>query len=137
VTAFARQLVFAAAIGNLDMHAKNISIFHYPDASVALTPAYDQVPLRHQNTDGRLALALGGEYVHANLTKAHIAAELLSWESRAFANGAEVDSFVESFLEHCLSALEEVPPVMGAYPLLVESIKSFAANLLTGKPTGK
>ena len=137
VRGFASQLVFAAAIGNLDMHAKNISIFHYPDESIALSPTYDQVPLRHQNTDGRLALALGGEYVHANLTKANIRTELLSWKSPAFPNEAITSTFIEELLETCQSALSDLSPVEGAYPLLREEISTFITNLLSNRPTGK
>ena len=137
VSAFASQLVFAVAIGNLDMHAKNISILHFPDGTIKLAPAYDQVPLRHQRTDGRLALALDGEYVHANITKRHIAAELLSWKSAAFASEAAAYQFVEDLLEAFRGAVEALPLNAHAYPSLKEAITAFTSNLLDGKPTGK
>jgi len=135
--AFAAQLIFAAAVGNLDMHAKNVSIFHFPDATIRLTPTYDQVPLRHYNTDGRLALAIGGEYVHANLTRRNIAEELLSWKSRSFPDVKTIDTFIDESLEAYQAALEEIPLSSHAYPLLRETIKAFIENLLSGKPTGK
>jgi len=137
VRAFARQLIFAVAVGNLDMHAKNISLFHFPDETIKLTPAYDHVPLRHQNTDGRMALAIDGEYVHANLTCAHIHAELLSWKSTAFSSEAKATSFIHEALESFQHAVPDITPNEKAYPLLVDAISLFIKRLLSGKPTGK
>jgi len=137
VQAFAAQLIFAVAIGNLDMHAKNVSIFHFPDATIKLTPTYDQVPLRHQNTDGRMALAVGGEYVHANLTRAHIANELLSWQHVVFSTEAASNAFISECLESYRATLEAVPLSSKAYPALKETLSLFMSRLLSGKPTGK
>ncbi|MCL1846820.1 MAG: HipA domain-containing protein [Coriobacteriia bacterium] len=137
VAAFADQLVFAVAVGNLDMHAKNISVFHLPNGDIKLTPAYDQVPLRHQPTDNRMALALAGEYVHANLTRTHITTELLSWKTTCFHNEKEADSFVRDRLEAIHAALADLPLPTGAYPQLKDMIATFITRLLSGKPTGK
>ena len=137
VMAFASQLVFAIAIGNLDMHAKNVSILHFPDATIRLAPSYDQVPLRHQHTDGRMALAIGGEYVHANLTRAHISSELLSWKSASFPNEMAINRFVEDNLMSIRDALERLSLSDKAYPRLREMIMRFLSNLLSGKPVGK
>jgi len=137
VSAFAAQLIFGAAVGNLDMHAKNISVFHYPDASIKLTPTYDQVPLRHLPTDNRLALALGGEYVHANLTRERLVVELLSWRTSSFPHETAADTFIKTCLESTYSALEETPQPTHAYPKLKQTIATFITNLLNNKPTGK
>jgi len=137
IKAFAAQLLFAAAIGNLDLHAKNISIFHFPDASISLTPTYDQVPLRHQHTDGRLALAIGGEYVHANLTRAAILRELLSWKCACFPDEVASNAFVVSRLEAYRDALDDVPLSALAYPQLKETVRTFITRLLAGKPIGR
>jgi len=137
VSAFAAQLVFAVAVGNLDMHAKNISIFHYPDATIALTPIYDVVPLRHQNTDERMALAIGGEYVHANISLARMVTELVSWKSESFTDELTAKSFIEEKLVLFLEALESIPLHEKAFPMLRETITLFITRLLSGKPTGK
>ena len=137
VTAFASQLIFAVAVGNLDMHAKNISIFHLPDATIHLTPAYDQVPLCHQNTDGRTALALGGEYVHANLTLACLTTELVSWKNPSFSNESSAASFIEERLEAYRDALGYCEPHSNAYPHLVESIAYSIERLLSGRSIGR
>jgi len=133
VEKLASQLIFSIAIGNLDMHAKNISIFHYPDQTIRLAPAYDQVPLRHQNTDGRMALSIGGEYMHANLTTDRIANELISWNTEEFGSEKDTYTFIRNFLESCYSALEKIDVSEKAYPLLKKDISSFIKNLLSGK----
>ena len=137
VEIFASQLVFATAIGNLDLHAKNVSVLHLPDTSIKLAPTYDQVPLRHHNTDGKMALALNGEYVHSRLTKAHLVAELLSWKSANFSCEKSVLAYVEHCLESCCLALNSLPLIDGAHPQLREMIEGFISNLLCGKPIGR
>jgi len=136
VRRFAEQLIFSIAIGNLDMHAKNVSVLHYPDEAVRLAPVYDQVPLRHQGTDGRMALAIGGEYVHANLTAQKIREELLSWKTGAFRNDRETDRFINNFLEICAGALEKTAVHENVYPRLKTDIAAFVSNLLSGKCVG-
>lgn len=133
---FARQLIFAVAIGNLDMHAKNISVLHLPDETVRLAPTYDQVPLRHQNTDGKLALAIGGEYIHAKLTLADITAELVSWQYSGFPSEEKANEFTKNCLEFYGNTLDKTEPVANAYPGLKADISSFISNLLSGKSTG-
>lgn len=54
----ATQVTLAVAIGNLDLHAKNLALLHPPDGTTALAPTYDMVPLAHvPGVDGRLAMA--------------------------------------------------------------------------------
>src|SRR5699024_5100340 len=43
----ARMVTFAVAIGNLDLHAKNLSVLHPVDRDASLAPAYDVVPQAH------------------------------------------------------------------------------------------
>jgi len=137
VEKFASMLIFAVAIGNLDMHAKNVSILHLPDESIALAPTYDQVPLRHQSADGKMALSIGGEYVHANLSLTSIVSELSSWQCRSFSDEAEVVRFVKNCLESYNDTLNNAVPIKNAYPDLKADISLFIANLLSGKKIGK
>jgi serine/threonine-protein kinase HipA len=136
VSAFAAQLLFAVAIGNLDMHAKNVSVLHFSDGTMKLAPTYDQVPLRHQPTDGRMALAIGNEYIHANLTREHLIRELLSWHNSALPNEAAVSSFVTEKLEVYRDALSQVALHAQAYPKLSEDIDLILTRLLSGKAIG-
>ncbi len=74
-----KLLVVSVAIGNLDLHTKNISLLHPLDGSMSLAPAYDVVPQAHQPNDGELALAVGGEYRHAAVSVEHLVAEGRAW----------------------------------------------------------
>ena len=138
VKKFASQLVFAIAIGNLDMHAKNISILHLPDESITLAPSYDQVPLRHQNTDGKMALAINGKYLHASITLADIADELISWRCPDFSSEGEADAaaFTENCLEIYRSVLNSAAPHNKAYPNLKTEISLIISRLLYGQEIG-
>ena len=134
---FAKQLIFAIAIGNLDMHTKNISILHLPNEEITLAPSYDQVPLRHHNTDGKMALAVNGEYYHANITLKDIVSELISWHCQCFSNKEDVVIFTRACLEEYECSLADTTPNKKAYPSLKKDIETFISNLLSGKSTGK
>ena len=133
---FASQLIFAIAIGNLDMHAKNVSILHLPDESISLAPAYDQAALRHNSTNGRMALAVGGEYIHANITMKNIFSELFSWQCHCFSDENETISFIRKCLENYIGAIDGITPNKKAHKNLKTNIHSFISNLLTGKNVG-
>lgn len=112
-------VTFATAIGNLDLHAKNLSIFHWPDDSAALAPAYDLVPLAHYpNVDGRMALAVNSVYEHAHLQFDDVVAEAEIW-------GMDRVS-AEAGIRRCLSGIRDAvareTPHARAYPGLVDSI---------------
>ena len=130
VKKFAAALVFAVAIGNFDMHAKNVSVLHLPDESIRIAPVYDQVPLTHQNTDGRMALAIGGEFIHANITLANIVTELISWGCTCFSDELVTIAFIKDHLKFYSEALEKQSLHEKAYPLLKENISSFINKLL-------
>jgi len=137
VEMFAAQLIFAIAIGNLNMHAKNVSILHLPDESIKLAPAYDHVSLCHLSTDGKMALAIDGEYYHANITIKKVAAEMVSWRYRSFPRESDAVAFIESVLENCRYAISKVKPDKNAYPQLPADINMFISNLLDGKSAGE
>ena len=134
---YAKQLVFATAIGNLDMHAKNTSIFHYPDTRIKLAPVYDQVPLRHQNTDSRMALSIAGEYIHANLSRSHLVSELLSWQTASYSGDKTTSAFIDEELVAIRDALLQTQLHDNAYPRLIEDIHLIIERLLANKPIGR
>lgn len=122
--------VLAVALGNLDLHAKNLSLLHHPDGRSELAPAYDVVPMRHQPTDGRMAMSVNGTYRHTELTRADLVEEATSWRLRS----------PEPLISRALEALEtfasSTEPDPRAHPGLQEDVLSFTRNLLTGKPVG-
>jgi serine/threonine-protein kinase HipA len=130
VTRLARLTTLAAAIGNLDLHAKNVSLLHTRDDAVELAPAYDVVPQVHLPNDGELALAVDRVYRHAEVTRAHLAAEFTLWGLR------DGDDIIEHTLATVLNTAHSQEPDPRAHPGLVEEVSRFATNLLAGLPAG-
>lgn len=122
--------VLSVALGNLDMHAKNISLLHRPDGAMTLSPAYDVVPQAHQPNDGEVALAIGGEYKHAAITMDHLLAEGNGWGL------ADAASLAEETLTTVLELAQVETPDRRAHPGLANDIASFASNLLMGRAAG-
>lgn len=125
-----KLVVVSAAVGNLDMHAKNISLLHLPDGSMTLSPAYDVVPQAHLPTDGEVALAIDSEYRHAALTLDHLVAEGRSW---GLAHAADL---AEGTLATVQGVASTETPHKRAYFGLASDITVFADNLLAGRPIG-
>ncbi|MFE6647286.1 type II toxin-antitoxin system HipA family toxin [Nocardioides sp. NPDC057772] len=126
----ATMTVLAAAVGNLDLHAKNISLLHHPDGSVEIAPAYDVVPQRHLPNDGELALAVDGVYHHAALTRADLVAEIAAWRLR------DAEGLVDEVLAKVAEIVENEVPADGAHPALVADIRTFTSNLMAGRSVG-
>jgi serine/threonine-protein kinase HipA len=125
-----KLVVVAVSVGNLDMHAKNISLLHLPDGSMTLSPAYDVVPQAHQANDGEVALAVGGEYRHAAITMNHLVAEGQAWGLAEAAGLAE-----ETLSTVCQTANTETPH-QRAHARLARDISGFASSLLAGRAIG-
>ncbi|MCJ7827002.1 MAG: HipA domain-containing protein [Demequinaceae bacterium] len=130
------QVTLAVALGNLDMHAKNLSILHPPSTAGApcgptLAPAYDMVPLRHHVTHRGLAMSIEGEADHSRITAEAIAAEGESWGIRgAEAVVAEALRTIEAFVD-------AERPARGAHPGLRDDVARFTERLLAGDPVGE
>lgn len=132
VETLAEQVVLACAIGNLDLHAKNLSVLHLHDGTVRLAPAYDVVPLTHvPGIDGRMAMAVGGVYVHAAITRADIIRELGSWRFR------RAERVVDEVLARLLDAAEREAPLPGAAPTIQEDVVRITRNLVSGEAAGR
>jgi serine/threonine-protein kinase HipA len=123
-------VVLSVAVGNLDMHAKNISLLHRPDGSMTLSPAYDVVPQAHQPNDGEVALKIAGEYRHAAITMDHLVAEGRAWGL------AEAASLAEEVLTTVLHLAKTQRPHERAHPGLANDIAGFASHLLAGRTAG-
>lgn len=127
---FARMVVFAVAIGNLDMHTKNIGLIHPVDGDVALAPAYDVVPQVHLPNDGKLALAVNKRYRHSEITRDDLRAEFVDWGLRGSAR------VINNTLEELQAIAKEEVELDGAALALQDQILVFVDNLLSGSPVG-
>jgi serine/threonine-protein kinase HipA len=125
-----KLVVVSVALGNLDLHAKNLSLLHLPDGSMTLSPAYDVVPQAHQPNDGEVALAVGGEYQHAAITLNHLVTEGRAWGL------AQAAALAEETLTTVLQLADAEVPDDRAHPGLARDIAGFASNLLAGHSVG-
>jgi serine/threonine-protein kinase HipA len=126
-----KLVVMSVAIGNLDLHAKNLSMLHWPDGSVSLAPAYDVVPQAHQENDGEMALAVAGEYRHAAITIDNLIFEGLAWGLDA------APAIAEETLTAVFDLASVTSPHERAHPDLPVEITRAASNLLAGQPVGE
>lgn len=124
-------MTVSQAVGNLDMHGKNVSILHLPDGSARIAPAYDVVPQTHLDSDGKMALAINGSYVHSAITAQDLIAEGLSWRVRSAAEivGRALDAVAEF--------VQRESPRAGAYVGLQDDILNFVHNLREGRAAGQ
>ena len=128
----ARMVVLAAAVGNLDMHAKNLGILHPVEAEQRLAPAYDVVPQTHiPEIDGKMALAVNGTYRHAGLMASDLTAEITKWGVR------RADSIVSDCLAEIAEVVAKEDPLDGAHLNLQSDIEAFVTNLRQGDPAGR
>ncbi len=123
-----RMCVVSVAVGNLDMHAKNISLLHRPDGTMTLAPAYDVVPQVHLPNDGEMALSVHHEYRHGAITRAHLIAEGQSWKM------PNAEHIVDETLEIVRDTANVQQPHPKSYPGLADDVARFTANLIDGRP---
>jgi len=121
------MVTLSLAVGNLDMHAKNISLLHPPDGSARLAPAYDVVPLTHYvKIDGRMAMAVNGVYEHARISRGALLAEAGVW-GLSHERAARVVDVTVAVIR---ATVQEQRPHARAVPDLARTIDAFAARLL-------
>lgn len=128
--ALLRLVTLAVAVGNLDLHAKNISLLHNPDGSMELAPAYDVVPQAHQPSDGEMALSVDDEYRHAALTRESLIREAQSWGL------SSPETTVAETLETVRDTARREAPLDGSHPGIASDVENFATRLLDGQPVG-
>ncbi|MET3802926.1 serine/threonine-protein kinase HipA [Clavibacter michiganensis] len=120
----ARMMTLSVAVGNLDMHAKNLSLLHRPDGSMSLAPAYDIVPQLHQDVDPVVALHVGGRRAHADIRVAHLIAEAESWGLRG------ADPIIRETVHNIAEFVARQEPHAGAAPDLGHGIARICDMLL-------
>ena len=127
------MVTLTVAVGNLDMHAKNISLLHPQDGTARLAPAYDVVPLTHYpGVDGHLAMSINDEYVHARLTGSDLAAEAGRWGLSA----DRAHRILKQVVQVIGFTVEQEQPHVLAVPGLPAQIHSFTQRLDTDELPG-
>lgn len=124
----ARMVVLAVAIGNLDLHTKNLSLLHVGNDRVQLAPAYDVVPQAHMLNDGEVALAVNGKYRHASIERADLVTEIQGWGLR------KAGILVDDALAEIESAVMKEEPTEGAFPELRRQVLGFTRALQRQHP---
>ena len=130
LTKLARMLVLSTAIGNLDMHAKNISVLHTPRGDVELAPMYDVVPQLHMNVDEDVALLVNGKADYSSIDGEDLLEEISSWGLR------EARRHIAETLEAIKTIAVSQQPHVGADPSLVSTITHHTNRLLDSLPSG-
>jgi serine/threonine-protein kinase HipA len=120
------HVTLSFVVGNLDLHAKNISLLRPPDGRAILAPAYDVVPLAHYSSiDGRMAMAINHKYEHSAITREDLIQESTSW-------GLPTD-LAKNVLDKTLSSIrltvKTEKPHVGAFSGLTQSIATQVARL--------
>ncbi len=126
-----RYTAFNVAIGNTDAHAKNFSLLHRDDGSVALAPLYDVAPLALAfDASTRLSMRINGRDHLPDVTRDDLVAEGVEWGLSESAARAAVDETLESMIE----ASRVVPAVASIEAHVPGYVRGQARNLLEGRP---
>lgn len=124
----ARMLSMSLAVGNLDLHAKNISVLHESRGGVRLAPMYDVVPHLHLDLDPEVALLVNGKAEYSDIDGEDLVSEVGSWGVR------DARRHVAEALEQVQVVAAEEHPLPGADPGLAETVSRHVARLLDSLP---
>ncbi len=127
VESLLRMTTMSVAVGNLDLHAKNVSVLHLPDEQVRLAPAYDVVPQMHLPLDPDFAFAINGRFAHSDITHEDLVAEGQSWGVR------RARMIVDDAIQKVSEFVADERPAAGAHHALVTDIIGFTRNLMDGR----
>lgn len=125
-----RMTALSVALGNLDMHAKNVALLHHHDGAMNLAPMYDVVPQAHEENDGEIAFRVGGEFAHRLISRGHLAREGESW------GVSDADELVGEVLQQVATIASEEKPHPAAHPGLQWDVLRFTENLLAERVAG-
>lgn len=126
VSQLLKLTAMSLATGNLDMHAKNISMLHHLDGTSTLAPAYDVVPQLHLGFDETVALYINGKSTFGDITIDDLEAEGRAWGLR------DARGIAESTIEQIALFVRDQAPHPGAHPELARDIGRLCASLLAG-----
>lgn len=121
-----RMTTLSLAVGNLDMHGKNISLLHLPGGEIALAPMYDVVPQLHFEVDKETALQINGKADYFSIAGSDLVAEGESWGLR------DARAVVSAALEQIQEVANREQQLPGAHHSLQTTVITQSARLLDG-----
>jgi serine/threonine-protein kinase HipA len=119
-----KMTTLSLALGNLDMHSKNISLVHRPGGEIELAPMYDVVPQLHFEVDEETALQINGKADYFAITGQDLVAEGESWGIR------EARRVVGAVLEQVQDVARGEPQLPGAHFSLQSTVLTQTTRLL-------
>ena len=110
-----RYATFSVAVGNADLHGKNISMLHRPDGTVALAPTYDAMCATHYDVaagskavDTELAMFIGPKTDILTVALDDLVTEAKRWGIRAVTARSAIGETVERVLAEVDHARSEI-----------------------------
>ena len=130
-----RQLVLRVAIGDNDLHAKNVSLLHLPGGT-RLAPVYDAVPNFFQEglVTWDMALAVDGVFDHRRMSVERLVAETVSWGVLPIGPGP---GLVGETVNDLAAVLDSVPVPDGVSPRMADHVRRNVDRLRTGYEIGE
>jgi serine/threonine-protein kinase HipA len=125
-----RMTTLSLAVGNLDMHSKNISLLHDPEGEVALAPMYDVVPQLHLEVDTETALQINGKSDYFAISGRDLVEEGESWGVR------DAAIIVSEALEQIQDVARCERQLPGAHHSLQSTVIMQSGRLLDGLARG-
>ncbi|WP_292673498.1 MULTISPECIES: HipA domain-containing protein [unclassified Microbacterium] len=124
-----RLVTLSVAVGNLDLHLKNISLIHEGNHA-RLADAYDIVPQHfYTDMDGEVALYVDGVAEHRAIHSGNIVTEAVSW--------GIAEEMASVVVQETLTIVRQVAeaerPHAAAHPGLQDEIMRITDNLLNAR----
>ncbi len=102
-----KLVAYTLAIGNADLHGKNISLLHDDEGHISLAPAYDTVPtMMWPKLRATSAVSIDGSTDFAKITVSRIAAEAETWGLDSGRASAAATETLEAVLDACPGTID-------------------------------
>jgi len=138
-----RYATFSVAVGNADLHGKNISMLHRPDGTVALAPIYDVMCTTHYDgaadskaVDTELAMFIGAKTDILTVAFDDLVTEAKRWGMRPVTARSAIGETLERVLAEVDHARSEINIDVPA--AIIDRIRTRAISLAAREhPSGR
>lgn len=130
-----RLLTLNLAIGNCDMHAKNLALL-LDGGVISLTPAYDVVPTAAWDMhDTELSLRVGGEAFLEDLRSENLVEEAVSWGIREVPASRQIKTTLDTLLLEIPRVIREAKNEGWFHPRMGELEVTMHSRIRSLRPT--